>query len=177
MKNSHTKHTKHSRGNKRAKEEQLRIMNDILSLSDTHNDTEIMTTLKIPNETFYRYKNALNEKVKEGWKQTIKDSVELRIIHTVNAINLALKTSKEIATDTNNSPRDRLDAADRFVQTEQDFLELLRSLRDGDDNIAEEQQQEETKPYPTITDPNWIKENIRKMKEQSKLKDIPDYGV
>ena len=60
MKNLTQTHiNKRPRGNKRSKDEQIRIMNDIFSLSANHNDYEIMDTLKIPNQTYYRIKSKM----------------------------------------------------------------------------------------------------------------------
>ena len=63
---THIKTRSRPRGNKRSKDEQIRIMNDIFSLSANHNDYEITDTLKIPNQTYYRiktkmYREALEE--------------------------------------------------------------------------------------------------------------------
>jgi hypothetical protein len=169
-------HTKHSRGNKRSETDTLRIKSDIISLSENHTDQEIMDILKINNETYYRYKSIINREAKEIWTQQFKEGVELRILHTVNSINLSLKINKEIATNTNNSAKDRLDAAERLVETEMGLLELLRSLRD-DNNVQQQEQTKRDYPTITVTDPAWIQENIKKMKEQSNLTECGDYSA
>ena len=106
----HIKTRPRPRGNKRSKDEQIRIMNDIFSLSANHYDYEIMETLKIPNETYYRYKSIMYKEAKKIWKQICKESLEYRALHTINSINLALKVDQEIATDPNQPAKDRLEA-------------------------------------------------------------------
>ena len=61
------------RGNKRSKDEQIRIMNDIFSLSANHNDYEIMDTLKIPNQTYYRIKSKMYREARRMWQQVVKN--------------------------------------------------------------------------------------------------------
>ncbi|HEX9320247.1 MAG TPA: hypothetical protein VF884_15035 [Nitrososphaeraceae archaeon] len=159
-----------SRGNKRAKIDILRIKSDIFTLSDNHTDHEIMEILRIPNQTYYRLKGELYQEAKEIWQQTYKESIESRILHVINSLNLALKISKEIATDTNNSAKDRLDASEKMIENELGFLKLLREVHD-DYNISHDDemsktQQPLTTPHPYV-DPPWIEANKKRVKKLS----------
>jgi hypothetical protein len=55
----------HSRGNKRSKINQLRIMTEIKKLLLDKDDYEIMKILGIPNSTYYRYKSLIYQEDRE----------------------------------------------------------------------------------------------------------------
>ena len=115
----------HTRGNKRPKDEQIRIMNDIFSLSANHNDYEIMDTLKIPNQTYYRIKSKMYREARRVWQQVCKESLEYRALHMINSINLALKVNQEIAIDPNQPAKERLEAAQLLVDQQINLIKLL----------------------------------------------------
>jgi hypothetical protein len=62
------------RGNKRSKEEELRIMSDIQKLLPQKNDDEIMDLLALPNSTYYRYKAKVYKEAKKLWKKVCQES-------------------------------------------------------------------------------------------------------
>lgn len=159
------------RGKYRSETEELRLKNEILSLSDNHTDHEIMLKLGLPNSTFYRYKSKLYEDAKELWKQQYKESQQYRILHTINGINLALRTQKEIIQDKEVEPKTRLEACKNLVELEIEFLKLIGDMNENK-TLAPELDPRPT-TFPTIPDPNnpgkwltdpaWIEDNIRKM--------------
>jgi len=159
-----------TRGDYRSRDQELRIKNDVFSLLDSHTDYEIMDILKIPNSTYYRYKKMLNDEAAEIWAQQFKEGIELRILHTINSINLALRINKEIALDTNQSAKDRIESAHDMVETEINFIKMLRDVRDKQESQTAQLPEEEKPDYPYIVkdgkyfaDPKWIKENEKKV--------------
>jgi RNA processing factor Prp31 len=163
-----------TRGNRRSETEEIRLKNEIFSLSDNHTDYEIMEILKMPNSTYYSYKQKLYQEAREIWRHTYKESQEYRIMHTINSINLALRINKEIGLDQKQSAKDRLEASEKMVETELAFLKLLRDINE---NKQPTPTPTPTPPrpttYPTIVDPNdpdrfitdpaWIEENMKKL--------------
>lgn len=116
------------RGKFRGKEEQTRILNDIFQLSSNHNDLEIMQLLKIPNSTYYRYKELLYEESKNIWKEMCKESLEYRAIQLKNSLILCIKINQDIATDPNQPAKDRIEASKVMVDAE---LRMFIMTRDG----------------------------------------------
>jgi hypothetical protein len=161
------------RGNKRPEIEELKLKNEILNLSDNHTDFEIQKILKLPNSTYYRYKQKIFEDAREIWKLQYEESQSYRILHTINAINLALRVQKEIVLNNKNSAKDRLDAADKFVELEMNFLKLISDMNENENKQPTPSEPRPT-TYPTIPDPNnpgkwltdpaWIESNIRNLK-------------
>jgi hypothetical protein len=147
--------SKSARGNKRSEAEELRLKNDIYSLSDNHTDYEIMDILKIPNSTYYRYKEKLYEEAKEIWSQTYRESHESRILHTISAIHLSIRVNKEIATDKDIEPKIRLEAAEALVETEMKFLQLLHDINENDNGNDKTSHNEEE----LYSKPEWYDEN------------------
>lgn len=170
---THTSRTR-PRGNKRSKENILRIKSDIYSLLDNHTDYQIMDILQMNNQTFYRLKGELYNEAKKIWSQTYKESQELRALHVIDSLNLALKISKEIALSDKTPSKDRLEALNFMIESEHGFLKLIKEL--ANDKIpAPTVGAPEPRPttFPTIpdgngkwiTDPAWIESNIRNMKK------------
>jgi len=135
-----------------------------------------MDLLKINNQTFYRLKGELYQEAREIWRQTYKESQVYRIIHTINSINLALRTNKEIILDKTQSAKDRLEACDKLVELEMNFLKLVSEI--NDDDTTERPTLSPAPTYPTITDPSnpeklicdpkWIEDNARKVRGEYK---------
>lgn len=125
------------RGNKKAKEEQLRIMTDIVNLSHKHDDCEIMNTLGIPNATYYRYKSKIYKQSKKLWEQVCKESLELRALQIKKSLDLCIKINEEIALDQNQHAKDRMEASQLIVDAQ---ITIFRLLKDGPDVIRERKQ-------------------------------------
>jgi len=163
------------RGNYRSETEEIRLKNEIFSLSDNHTDYEIMSILKMPNSTYYRYKQKLYEEAREIWRHTYKDSETYRAVHTMNSINLALRTHKEIILDKTQSAKDRMEACGNLVDAEMNYLHLLSEINDDNDTTPVSVPTPRPVDFPTvldpntgkwITDPDWIRSNAeRVMKE------------
>jgi hypothetical protein len=153
---SHTKTNLRAgtRGNYRSETEEIRLKNEIFTLSDNHTDQEIMSILKIPNSTYYRYKQKLYEEAREIWRQTYKESQEYRIIHTINSINLALRIHKEIVLDHKNAAKDRLEACEKFVELELHFLKLISDMNDDSDKTPRPTERPTERTSPPYVDPD-----------------------
>jgi hypothetical protein len=147
------------RGNKRARVDILRIKSDISSLSDNYTDQEIIYTLKLNHQTYYRLKGELYQEAKEIWRQTYKESQELRILHTISAIHLSLRINKEIATDKDIDPKIRLEAAEALVETEMKFLQLLHDINENN-NSNDKTPHDEEELY---SKPEWYDEKKEKI--------------
>jgi hypothetical protein len=173
------------RGNKRSRVDILKIKSDIYSLLDNHTDYQVMDILKMNNQTFYRLKGELYQEAKEIWSQTYKESQELRALHIIDSLNLALKISKEIALDDKKQPKDRLEALNFMIESEHGFLKLINEL--ADDKVpTETERPSAVRPttYPTVVDPNdpdkwitdpaWVEENMRKMKGKTRAELVED---
>ena len=111
-------------------------MNDIFSLSANHNDYEIMDTLKIPNQTYYRIKTKMYREARRIWQQVCKESLEYRALHMINSINLALKVNQEIAIDPNQPAKERLRSSTQLIVNQQ--INLIRLLKEGPEFIKEQ---------------------------------------
>ncbi len=115
-----------TRGNKRSKEEEMRIMNDISDLLPKHNDCKIMNTLGIPNSTYYRYKSKIYKEAKKLWEQVCIESMEYRALEIKKSLVLCIKVNEEIAIDPNQPAKDRIEASQLMVDAQIDILKLLR---------------------------------------------------
>lgn len=163
-----------TRGNKRSQTEEIKLKEKISVLSDNHSDHEIMSILSMPRSTYYHYKQKLYEEAREIWAQTYKESQSYRILHIINAINLALRVQKEIVLSEKESAKDRLEACDKLVELEMHFLKLISDMNE-DKAPAIVTPDPRPTTYPTIPDPNnpgkwltdpaWIESNIRNMKK------------
>jgi hypothetical protein len=171
-----------TRGDRRSETEELRLKNEILNLLDSRTDLEIMDILKMPITTYYRYKSNLYQEQREIWQQTYREGIELRIMHTINSLNLALRTNKEIILDKTQSAKDRMEACDKLVENQMKYLDLISDMKESDTTTASKPTPElwpKPTEYPTIidpdnpsrwiTDPEWIKENGLKVMREPNL--------
>ena len=115
-----------TRGNKRSKEDQLRIMTDIHDLMPKHTDLEIMSTLHLPCSTYYRYKSKIYKEAKKLWNQICIESLEYRALELKKSLELSVKVNEEIATDPNQSAQDRMEAAELMANAQLNILKLLK---------------------------------------------------
>jgi hypothetical protein len=114
-----------TRGNRRSKEEQLRIMTDVMGLLPKHNDYEIMNILRLPNSTYYRYKSKIYEEAKKQWNQACKESLEFRALSIRDSFELCIKVNEEIARDSDQPAKDRLAASKILVEAQVAYLTFL----------------------------------------------------
>ena len=115
-----------TRGNKRSKEDQLRIMTDIHDLMPKHTDLEIMSTLHLPCSTYYRYKSKIYKESKKLWNEICTDSLEHRALELKKKLDLCTRVNEEIATDPNQSAQDRMEAAELMANAQLNILKLLK---------------------------------------------------
>jgi hypothetical protein len=114
------------RGNKRSREEELRIMSDIQKLLPQKNDDEIMGLLGLANSTYYRYKSKIYKEEKKIWKQVCKESLEHRALQIKKSLELCIKVNQEIALDPKQSAKDRIEASQIMVEAEEEMFLLLK---------------------------------------------------
>src|SRR6266498_5319118 len=115
-----------TRGDKRSKEDELRIMTDIQDLMPKHTDVEIMSTLHLPTSTYYRYKSRIYKEAKKLWNQICIESLEYRALELKKSLELSVKVNEEIATDPNQSAQDRMEAAELMANAQLNILKLLK---------------------------------------------------
>ena len=113
-------------GNRKSKEEGVRMMTDILALSDKQDDLEIMITLNLPKSTFYRYKRRIFKESKKMWEQTCKESLEYRALQLKKTLEFCLKVNQDIASDSNQDAKDRIDALNEMLNAQVNYLRFLR---------------------------------------------------
>jgi ACT domain-containing protein len=114
------------RGNKRRKEDQIRLMNEIRRLISTKTDYEIMKILGIPNSTFYRYKSKIYKEDKELWSNTMVESLESRALKIYQVLEESCRINRQIASNKNAKPMDRIKASKRMVNDQYNLLQLLK---------------------------------------------------
>lgn len=114
------------RGNKRRKEDQLKLMKEVRTLLPLKNDGEIMKILRIPNSTFYRYKSLIYKEDKELWSKAMFEPLESRALTIYNILHESFRINKKIADNENNKPRDRMKACKGMVNNQYNILYLLK---------------------------------------------------
>jgi len=87
------------RGNKRRKEDQLKIMNEIRKYLTIKNDYEIMKILGIPNSTFYRYKSRFYKEDKELLSKLMLEPLESRMLMIMRALEDSTRIFRQIMRD------------------------------------------------------------------------------
>jgi hypothetical protein len=115
-----------TRGDKRSRQDQLRIMTDIQDLLPKNNDLEIMSTLGLPTSTYYRYKSKIYKEAKKLWNQICIESLEYRALELKKSLELSFKVNEEIATDPNQSAQNRMQAAELMANAQSNILKLLK---------------------------------------------------
>jgi hypothetical protein len=113
-------------GSRKSKEERIRMMTDILALSDKQDDLQIMQTLSLPKSTFYRYKTKIYKESKKLWERTCKESLEFRALEIKKSLDLSVKILEEIASDMNQDAEDRMNAIELLSNTQITYLKFLR---------------------------------------------------
>jgi hypothetical protein len=113
------------RGNKRRKEDQLKLMNQIRKLLPIRKDYEIMRILKIPNSTFYRYKSKIY-KDKELWTKAMFEPLESRLLRLYESLQDSSRIYRAIANNEKTKPMDRIKASKKMVNAQYNILRLLK---------------------------------------------------
>jgi hypothetical protein len=114
------------RGNKRRKEDQLKIINQIRKLLPIKNDYEIMKILGIPNSTFYRYKSRIYKEDKELLSKIMIEPLESRMLTIMKSLEDSSRISRQIMLDDKIKPMDRIKASKRMVNAQYNILRLLK---------------------------------------------------
>jgi hypothetical protein len=114
------------RGDRTARQDRVRTMTDIVSLSSKHDDFEIMNILGLPNSTYYRYKQKIYEQSKKLWEQVCTESLEYRALLVRKYLDMSIKVYEEIALDPNQKAEDRVGAAVHMVDAQIEFLKLIK---------------------------------------------------
>jgi ACT domain-containing protein len=114
------------RGNKRRKEDQLKIMNEIRKYLTIKNDYEIMKILGIPNSTFYRYKSRIYKEDKELLSKIMIEPLESRMLMIMRTLEESYRIFRQIMLDEKAKPMDRLKASKRMVNDQYNILKLLK---------------------------------------------------
>jgi hypothetical protein len=114
------------RGNKKSREEQSKVMTNILSLSENHDDIEVMNALGIPNSSFYRYKAKIYKESRKIWEQICKESLEYRALQTKKSLDFCIRIGEEIALDKNQKAEERMQGAILVVESQINLLKLLK---------------------------------------------------
>jgi len=107
--------TNKPRGDKRSATDQVQMRTDILSLLPNKGDMEIMQILKIPETTFYRYKNIIYEEAKEIWQQTARVALEYQALQVISSAKEYIKVNTAIANDTTVEPKERRESSKAVV--------------------------------------------------------------
>ena len=115
------------RGNKRRKEDQIKLMKEIRTLLPIKNDYEIMKILGIPNSTFYRYKSKIYKEDKELWSKVIFEPLESRALRIYETLEESFRISRAIALDEKAKPMDRIRASKKMVNAQYNILHLLKT--------------------------------------------------
>jgi ACT domain-containing protein len=114
------------RGNKRRKEDQLKIMNEIRKYLTIKNDYEIMKILGIPNSTFYRYKSRIYKEDKELLSKIMIEPLESRMLMIMRTLEESYRIFRQIMLDEKAKPMDRIKASKRMVNDQYNILKLLK---------------------------------------------------
>jgi hypothetical protein len=114
------------RGNKRRKEDHLRLMNEIRKLIPIKTDHEIMKILGIPNATFYRYKSKIYKEDKELWSKVMLEPLECRAHQIYEILEESCRVNRQIASNKNSKPMDRIKASKGMVNAQYNILKLLK---------------------------------------------------
>ena len=114
------------RGNKRRKEDQLKLMNQVRKLLPIKTDYEIMKILGIPNSTFYRYKSRIYKEDKELLSKLMLEPLECRMLKILRSLEDSSRISRQIMLDEKAKPMDRIRASKKMVIAQYNILRLLK---------------------------------------------------
>jgi ACT domain-containing protein len=114
------------RGDKRRKEEQLRLILEIRKLLPFKKDNEIMRILKIPNSTYYRYKSRIYKEDKEHLSKIMIEPLESRMLMIMRCLEDSSRIFRKIMQDDKAKPMDRIRASKQMVNSQYNILRLLK---------------------------------------------------
>jgi len=120
------------RGNKRRKEDQLKLINQIRKLLPINNDYEIMKIVGIPDSTFYRYKSRIYKEDKELLSKIMIEPLESRMLTIMRSLEDSSRISRQIMLDDKAKPMDRIKASKRMVNAQYNILRLLKMGPDAE---------------------------------------------
>ena len=120
------------RGNKRRKEDQLKLINQIRKLLPINNDYEIMKIVGIPNSTFYRYKSRIYKEDKELLSKIMIEPLESRMLTIMRSLEDSSRISRQIMLDDKAKPMYRIKASKRMVNAQYNILRLLKMGPDAE---------------------------------------------
>ena len=113
-------------GNRRRKEDQVKLMNEVRKLLPIKKDYEIMEILGIPNSTFYRYKSRIYKEDKELRSKIMIESLESRMLKIYQTLEECSRINRQIAMDEKAKPMDRIRASKKMVNAQYNILNLLK---------------------------------------------------
>ena len=114
------------RGNKRRREDQLKLMNEIRKFLTIKNDYEIMKILGIPNSTFYRYKSRIYKEDKELLSEIMIEPLESRMLKLMRSLEDSSRIFRQVMLDDKAKPMDRIKASKKMVNAQYNILRLLQ---------------------------------------------------
>lgn len=114
------------RGDKRRKEDQLKIMNEIRKYLPIKNDYEIMKILGIPNSTFYRYKSKIYKEDKELLSKIMIEPLESRMLKLMRCLEDSSRIFRQIMLDDKAKPMEKIRASRKMVNAQYNILQLLK---------------------------------------------------
>ena len=114
------------RGDKRRKEEQLRLILEIRKLLPFKKDNEIMRILKIPNSTYYRYKSRIYKEDKEHLSKIMIEPLESQMLMIMRCLEDSSRIFRKIMQDDKAKPMDRIRASKQMVNSQYNILRLLK---------------------------------------------------
>ena len=95
-------------------------------LEDNKTNSQIMETLQIPHQTYYRYKGKVMDQDKQEWAEVVKESLESRALKIKRTLELCYILNKKIAEDNTVPAKDRIEACRVMVENQVNICHLLK---------------------------------------------------
>ena len=106
---------------RQVKNAEIKVITDLLD--DWKTDKEIMKELRIPNTTYYRYKQQIYEQDKELLAQTRTNELDHRIMQVRNSLEYCIKINKNIC-EQSKDDKARIEASAMIVKAQMGLLNL-----------------------------------------------------
>lgn len=116
---------KHSRGNKRSNVQVIDTKKRIFELLPKHTDIDIMEILKMPIQTYYRYKSQIFAEAKEVWSHSCGGGLEYRALQLDKSLHTAYNVCESIALNEDEKAENRLSATSQMFEIRSNELKLL----------------------------------------------------
>ena len=121
------------RGNKKSRSEISETTKEIRKMMANHlSDVEILSNLKIPRSTFYRYKSRIYNQDSELWQKVSIEPLESRALKIIESLEDTYRISRKFALDENNNARVRINASKGMVNAQYNILKLLKMGPDAE---------------------------------------------